>query len=100
MRGLGIGRMKGMWSRVLGYVSAMGVCGARSSIWGISARRALWSLNSGCIAVVLVGGGCCASVDMRINQWSRGVLFRVYVSVSGSSKCVSCVSVMRFARGL
>ncbi len=52
------------------------------------------------IAVVVVGGGCCVSIGMRINQWSRGVLFGVYVGVRGSPKCVSCVSLMRSARGL
>ena len=83
-----------------GCVSTMGVWGVRSPIWGISARRAMWSLNSVCIAVVGVAGGWCASDGMRINQWSRGVLFGVYVSVSESSKCLSCVSVMRAARGL
>ena len=57
----------------MGYVSAMGEVGARSPIWGISARRALWSLKSMGIAVVRVGGSCCASVGMRINQWSRGM---------------------------
>ena len=86
--------------RVVGYVSVMGVWGARSPIWGISARRAWWSLNSVCIAIVIVGGGCCASVGMRINQWSRGALFGVYMGVSGSPKCLSCVSVLRSARSL
>jgi hypothetical protein len=66
----------------------------------ISARRALWSLNFVGIAVVTVGGGCCASVGMRINQWSKGVLVGVYVGVRGSPKCLSCVSLMRFAMGL
>ena len=65
IRGLGMGRMNGGWSRVVGYVSVVGGSGARSPIWGISARRALWSLNSVGIAVVIVGGGCCASVGMR-----------------------------------
>ena len=88
------------WSRVVGYVSTMGVWGMGSPIWGISARRALWSLYSVCIVVVVLGGGWRASVGMRINQWSKGVLVGVYVGVSGSLKCVSCVSVMRSARGL
>ena len=85
---------------MVGYVSAIGVCGVRSQIWGISAKRALWSLNSVCIAVVVVGGGCCTADDMHISQWSRGVLFGVYVGVHGSPKCLSCVFVMRSARGL
>jgi hypothetical protein len=85
---------------VVGYMSAIGVWGVRSPIWGISAKRALWSLNSVCIAVVVVGGGCCASDGVRISQWSRGALFRVYVGVSGSPKCLSCGFVMRSARGL
>ncbi len=71
----------GGWSRVVGYVSAMGGSGDSSPIWGISARRALWSLNSVGIVVVIVGGGCCVSVGIRISQWSRGVLVGVYVDV-------------------
>ncbi len=39
-----------------------------SPIWGISARRALWSLYSVGIAVVIVGGGCFVHVGMRISQ--------------------------------
>ena len=58
----------------MGYVPTMGKTGARSPMRGISARRALWSLNSVGNAVLIVGDGCCASVGMRINQWSRGVL--------------------------
>ena len=85
---------------MVGYVSSMGGSGARSPIWGISAQRALWSLNSVGIEVVLVGGGCCASVGMRINHWSKDVLVGVYVGVGGSPKCLSRVSVMRSARGL
>jgi len=85
---------------VVGYVSTVGVWGMGSPIWGISARRALWSLCSVCIAVVVVGGDWRASVGMRINEWSRSVLVGVYVGVSGSPKCVSYVSVMRSARGL
>ena len=85
---------------MVGYVFTMGGLGARSPIWGISARRALWSLNFVGIAVVMVGGGCCASVGMHINQWSRAVLVGVYVGVRGSPKCSSRVSVMRSARGL
>ena len=63
----------GGWSRVVGYMSAMGESVASSSIWGISASRTLWSLNSVGIAVVIVGGGCCVVVGMRSSQWSRGV---------------------------
>ena len=58
-------------------MSIMGGAGTRSPIWGISASRALWSLRSVGIAVVMVGGGCRASVGMRISQWSRGVFFGV-----------------------
>jgi len=85
---------------VVGYVSPMGEVGVKSQIWGISARRALWSLNSMGIAVVRVGGSCCASVGMRINQWSRGILVGVYVGLRGTPKCLSRVSVMRSAKGL
>ena len=85
---------------MVGYVSAMGVSGARSPIWGIYARRALWSLNSVCCAVVEVGGSCCAIAGILMNQWSRGVLFGVYVGVRGSPKCFRCVFVRRSARGL
>ena len=45
-------------------------------------------------------GGSEASFGMRIGQWSRGVLVRVYVGVSGSPKWVRCVFVRRSARGL
>ena len=100
MTGLGIGRIKGGRSLVVGYVSAIGLCGVRSPIWGISAKRALWSLNFVCIAVVIVGGGCCAFDGVRSSQWSRSALLRMYVGVSGSPKCLSCVFVMRSARGL
>ena len=58
--------------------------GARSPIWGIFARRVLWSLTSVGRAVVIVGDGCCASVGMRIIQRSRGVFVGVYVGVRGS----------------
>ena len=66
---------------MVGYVSVMGESGASSPIRGISTRRALWSLNSVGIAVVIVGGGCRVFVGIRSNQWSRGVLFGVYVGV-------------------
>ena len=69
--------MKKGWSHVVGYVSTMGGTSARFPIWGISAKTALWSLNSVGIAVVVVGGGCCASTGMRISQLSRGMLFGV-----------------------
>ncbi len=91
--------MNGGWSLVVGYVSTTGGAGVRCSIWGISARRDLWSLNSVGIAVVVVGV-CCSVVGMRINQWSRGVFFGVYVGVQGSPRCLSWVAVMRSARGL
>ena len=77
--GLGHREDKGGWSRVVGYAFTMGRTGVRSPIRGISARRALWSLNSVGITVVVVGGGCCDFVGMRVNRWSRGVLFGVYV---------------------
>ncbi len=100
MRGLGIGRIKGGWSRVVGYVSVEGGSGARSPIWGIPAKRAWWSLNSVGIAVVIAGGVCSASVGIRSSQWSRGVSGRVYVGVRGSPRCWSWVSVIKSARGL
>ena len=82
------------------YISIVGGTGARSPIWGISARRALWSLNSVCSAVVEVGDGCCAPDGILMNQWYRGMWFGVYVDVRGSPKCLSCVLLMRSARGL
>ena len=95
-----MGRIKGGWSLVVGYVSTVCSAGVSSPIWGISARRALWSLNSVGMGVAVVGGGICVSVGMRINQWSSGVLFGVYVGVRGSPTCVSCAAVLSSARGL
>ena len=86
MRGLGIGRIKRRGVSRGEVCVHYGGVGCGSPIWDISARRALWLLNSVCIVVVIVGDGCCASVDMRINQWSRGALLGVYVGVSGSPK--------------
>ena len=100
MRDLGIGRLKGRWSCVVGYVSTLEVWGVGSPIWGMSARRALWSLYSVLNVVLVVGSGWRASFGMSISQWSRGVLVGVYVGASGSSTCVRCVSVRRFARDL
>ena len=82
------------------YVSIVGGTGARSPIWGISARRALWFLNSMCSAVLEVGGGCCALVGLLMNPWSRIVWFGVYVGVKGSPRCLGFVFVMRSARDL
>ena len=81
--GFGIGRMKGGWSRVVGYVSTLGVWKVGSPTRAISARRALWSLYSMFNFVVMVGGGLEASFGMRISQWSKCVLVGVYVGVSG-----------------
>jgi len=39
-----------------------------SPIWGISARKALWSLYSVCSVVEVVCGTWGASVGMRISQ--------------------------------
>ena len=44
VRGFGIGRMKGGWSRVVGKVVTEGEWRLESPICGISANRALWSL--------------------------------------------------------
>ena len=66
---------------MVGYVLAMGGSGASSPVCGISASKAMWSLYSVGIAVVIVGGGYCVSVGIRSNQWSRGVLVGVYVGV-------------------
>ena len=85
---------------MVGYASVMRGAGARYPIWGISARRALWSLNSVGIVMVIVGVDCCACVGIRNNQWSKGVLVAVYVGVRGSPRCCSCVSAMKSARGL
>ena len=40
MRGLGIGRIKGGWSLVVGYVFVEGRADVGSPIWGISAKSA------------------------------------------------------------
>ena len=85
---------------MVGYVSVEGELGAGSPIWGISAKRAWWSLNSVGIAVVIAGGVCNASVGRRSSQWSRGVSVGVYVGVRGSPRCWSCEFVMKSARGL
>ena len=81
--GLGIGRMKGGWSRVVGSGSTEGEWMWYSPIWGISVRRALWSLYSVRIVVVVVCGWG-VSFGMRSSQWSIGELVGVYVGVSGS----------------
>ena len=85
---------------MVGYVSVEGGSGARSPIWGISAKRAWVSLKSVGIAVVTAGDGCRASAGSRRSQWSRGVLVGVYVGVRGSPRCWSCELVMKSARGL
>ena len=68
-----------------------------SPIWGISAGRALWSLSSVRIVVVVVCGWG-VSFGMRSSQWSIGELVGVYVGVSGSPTGVSIVSVRKPAR--
>ena len=100
MRGLGIGRMNGGWSRVVGYVSVEGGLGEGSPIWGISAKRAWWSLKSVGIAVVIAGVVRSASAGSRSSQWSKGVLVGAYVGVRGSPRCWSCEYVMKSANGL
>ena len=96
----GYREVKGGWSRVVGYVYVMGMWVVGSPSLGLSARRALWSLHSVCIAVVVVDSGWRASISMRISQWSKGVLVGVYVGVGGSPTRVSCVSVRKSDRGL
>ncbi len=73
---------------MVGYVSPEGKWVGGSLICGISAKRALWSLYSVRIVVVVVGVWC-ASVGIRINQWSSGELVWVKVGVSGSPTWVS-----------
>jgi hypothetical protein len=46
IRGLGIGRMKGGWSRVVGICVAVEICGLGSPSCSISRYRAWWSLYS------------------------------------------------------
>ncbi len=92
MRGLGIGRMKGGWSRVVGYVSPEGEWVGGFPICGTSARRALWSPYSVRIVAVVVSVWC-AYVGIRISQWSSGELVWVKVRVSGSPTWVSSVCV-------
>jgi len=74
MRGLGIGRIKRGWSRVVGYVSTEGGYTQGSPIRDISARRALWSLYSVHSVVVVVDGGYGTSFGICISQWSSGEL--------------------------
>ena len=81
-------------------MSVVGGSGGRSPIWGISAKRAWWSLNSVGMAVVVVGEAGRASSGSLSSQWSRGVFFGVYVGVSGSPRCWSCEFEMKSARGL
>jgi hypothetical protein len=53
---------------VVGYVSTEEGWEMGSPTWGISARRALWSLYYVCSVVVVVGGNLGASFGMRISQ--------------------------------
>ena len=92
--------MKGGWSRVVRYVSTLGVWTMGSPTWAISAWKDLWSLYSVFIVMVMVGRGLEALFRMRISQWSKGVLVGVYVGVSGFPKWMRCVPVRRSARGL
>ena len=85
---------------MVGYASATGGSGASYPIWGISASRALWSLYSVGIAVVIVGYGRCVSVGVRSSHWSRGVLVGEHVGVWGSPRCRSCVCVTKSAKVL
>ena len=99
MRGFGIGRMKGGWSRVVGNCFVWEVCGLGSPSCGISRSRAWWSLKSVRMIVVIVAGGF-AFVGMRSNQWSSGELVGVKVGRRGSPKCVRDVLRRKSARGL
>jgi len=83
----------GYWEVEGGLVSRGGLCfyrggmGIRNPIWGISARRALWSLYYVRNLEVVVSVWR-ASLGMINNLWSYGELVRVQVGVSGSPKCV------------
>ncbi len=99
MGGLGIEKMKGGWSRVLGYLSPEGEWVGGSPICGISARRALWSLYSLCIVVVVVDDWC-DSVGIRMSQWSSGELVWVRVGMSGSPTWMRSVWVRKSDKGL
>jgi len=91
--------MKGGWSRVVRYGSTEGGWKLGSPIWGISARRALWSLYFvRSVFVVVFGWG--VSFGMRSSQWSIGDVVGVYIGVSGSPTGVITVSVRRSARYL
>ena len=83
----------------MGYVSTKGGWGLGSPIWGISAKRALWSLYSICSVVVMVCGWG-VSFGMRSSQWYIGELVGIYVGVSVSPTGVSIVSARRSARDL
>ena len=64
----------GDWEDEWGVVSSGRVCvrgggsDARSPVWGISARRAWWSLNSVGIVVVVAGVACRASAGSLSSQ--------------------------------
>ena len=62
---------------MVGCVSTVEVWEVGSPIWGISARRDVWSLYYVRNVVVVVGSGWQASFDMRISQWSTGELVGV-----------------------
>ena len=67
MRGSGIGRMKGGWSRVVDICVVGEMCGLGSPCCGTSRYRAWWSLYSmGMAVIVVVRGG--SFVGMRISQ--------------------------------
>ena len=85
---------------MVGYVVVGEGTVGRSPIWGISDKRAWWSLNSVGIAVVIAGVFRSTSADSRSSQWSRGALVGAYVGVRLSPRCWSCEFVMKSARGL
>ncbi len=50
------------------------VCRLRSSIGGILANSALWSMGPVFSVVVVVGGSEGVSSGIRTSQWSRGLV--------------------------
>jgi hypothetical protein len=97
-KGFGDREVKGRMVACGGVCVYSGGGGTGSLIWGISARRALWSLSFVRNVVEVVGGSWGASDGKRISQWSSGELVGMQVGVCGSPTCVSSVAFKRSSR--